>query len=370
MKKLKWCPVLNHPNTWTKPSKNQGGESRLALCTVYVDDFVLTGYDLPQLWKELRESVVLSDPEPIDKMLGCIFKIKRTGTVSVCTQQMTEFLESAVEQYRTTPGALALHHADTPSIEIDESDINAAEGIMQKYSASLLMKVFYAARCCRPDLVFPIAYLSRFISKWTVHRDKQLHRLYCYVFSTAQMILVSTIDSKDEPLLELGGFPDADHSGCLHTGRSTSGNWLELASPSNSSCAALEWSSKRQGATAHSTTEAELISASKLLRESALPSQEFWSLLLNRPVLLNLREDNQATIKVIENGYSAALRHVSKVHRVNLSVISEVCQEPDVSVTYVETDKQKGDLLTKPLARLKLQEACNLAGLIIPKSRL
>ena len=61
----------------------------------------------------------------------------------------------------------------------------------------------------------------------------------------------------------------------------------------------LEWYSKKQTATSHSTTEAELVSASKMLREHLLPQQIFWEAMLGRPAEAQLYEDNQSTITMI-----------------------------------------------------------------------
>ena len=43
------------------------------------------------------------------------------------------------------------------------------------------MKVMCAARMARPDFLRTIAYLARYLTKWTEDRDKKLHRLVAYV---------------------------------------------------------------------------------------------------------------------------------------------------------------------------------------------
>ena len=39
-------------------------------------------------------------------------------------------------------------------------------------------------------------------------------------------------------------------------------------------------------------------------------------------------EDNEATIKVVKNGYSAKLRHISRTHKVNISSFKEILEGP------------------------------------------
>ena len=106
-----------------------------------------------------------------------------------------------------------------------------------------------------------------------------------------------------------------------------------------------------------------MISASKTLRESLIPLMDLWSLLLQRPVKGIIHEDNKATITVINTGYSPQLRHLARHHRINLGLVHEMCQDPDIDVKHVETALQKGDFLTKGLDRTKHEAACRLVGL-------
>ena len=125
----------------------------------------------------------------------------------------------------------------------------------------------------------------------------------------------------------------------------------------------LDWFSKRQSATSHSTTEAELVAASKMLRDSLVPLRHLWSVMLGRPVTAVTHEDSMSTITVIKAGYSPQLRYVNKHHRISLSLVSEMCKQPDMDLRHCETAKQKGDLMTKGLARPKHEPAMRMVGL-------
>ena len=89
----------------------------------------------------------------------------------------------------------------------------------------------------------------------------------------------------------------------------------------------------------------------------------FWEALLGRPVSLEIMEDNQATIRIVNKGYSQKLRHISRTHKVDLSSIKEVIDRDTVTVEYVETDKQAADIFTKGLAPQKWDAALDLLGL-------
>ena len=78
-------------------------------------------------------------------------------------------------------------------------------------------------------------------------------------------------------------------------------------------------------------------------------------------------EDNQATIKVIENGYSAKLAHVGRVHKVDIGSVNEqVCKNTEkyVTIKYCKTDDMCADIFTKALAPAKCPHALGLLGIM------
>jgi hypothetical protein len=85
--------------------------------------------------------------------------------------------------------------------------------------------------------------------------------------------------------------------------------------------------------------------------------------MLQRPVCAVIHEDNESTISVVTSGYSAQLRHLAKHHRISLGIVHEMCEQPDINMKHCPTDKQKGDLMTKGLARIKHEAAMRMVGL-------
>ena len=161
--------------------------------------------------------------------------------------------------------------------------------------------------------------------------------------------------------LNFHAYPDADLAGSYDSTKATSGGFIHIHG--ENTFFPLDWFSKRQGATSHYTTEAELIAASKILRESLIPLMALWSIMLDRPIKGKIWEDNMSTITVIENGYSPQLRHLQKHHRISLGIVHELCLDEDIDVNHTSTDKQKGDILPKGLTRPKHEPACRMVGL-------
>jgi len=171
--------------------------------------------------------------------------------------------------------------------------------------------------------------------------------------------LVLTGQVLDPPeKLELVLFADADFAGDRDDVKSCSGGLLVLSGPQT--WFPLSWVSKKQTAVSRSTTEAELVSMAYSVYNEALPMLTLWEWLLKRRMTLRIKEDNEATIKVINKRYSAKLRHLSRTHKVNIACLHETVTAENCQVEYVKSAEQAADIFTKALEPCKWENAINL----------
>ena len=358
----KWKPVENWPQTFWKRNKHD----EIVMLTVYVDDFVMSGPHHDEEWPAIRKAVTMTDPEPVGRVLGVHYNFDKAkdGTRKV-TMDMKNYTQQALDMYHSIKDAPPLrngvHYPWYEPTMAEIQQLSSLPGAFSGHAASLLMKLLYMARMVRLDICYAINQLSRFVTKWNKLCDKQLCHLFSYLKQTEGSSLHAVVDPSDLDSVELHAYPDADLAGSYDSTKATSGGFLEVHG--NNTFHPLDWFSKRQTATAHSTTEAELIAASKMLRESLVPLMDLWSIMLDRPVRGVIHEDNQSTITIIESGYSPQMRHLAKHHRTSLGIVHEMTSQPDIELKHVTTDKQKGDLLTKGLARPKHDPACKMVGL-------
>ena len=278
---------------------------------------------------------------------------------------MKAYSEQALTMYNAVPNAPPLKpNVHYPWYEPSQTEINelsSKPGVFQHCAASLLMKLLYMGRMVRIDMCYSINALSRHVTRWNALCDKPIQHLFSYLLLTKGTSLHVFLDQQDFNSVELHAYPDADLAGSYDSTKATSGGFIHIHG--ENTFFPLDWFSKRQGATSHSTTEAELIAASKILRESLLPLMALWSIMLDRPCKGVIWEDNMSTITVIENGYSPQLRHLQKHHRISLGIVHELCLHEDLAVKPISSDKQKGDILTKGLSRPKHEPACRMVGL-------
>ena len=116
-----------------------------------------------------------------------------------------------------------------------KTDPEGNAGKLQPLAASVLMKVMYAARTARFDLLRAVSRLACFITKWDTKCDKALHRLMCYIHSSyghRQCGWVGDVLTDVSPHV----YADADLGGCTTSNRSTSGRHLNLEYQRQGSC--------------------------------------------------------------------------------------------------------------------------------------
>ena len=339
------------------------------LLTVYVDDFTLSGPSEhhAEFWKEMRESVDLDPETKLERILG-----RHHDEVDVDGQRclsfnMRDYAQQACDLYLSLTGDKPLKEVPTPFCPegtfcpADDEEVGELAGCACK----VLMKCLWLGRLARPDIIKPIGDLATQVQKWNKNCDKALHRLICYLHSSLDHRLVGTVGDPAESL-RLRLYVDADFAGDRLDAKSTSGGFLVLYG--ENTFFPLAWICKKQTAVSRSTTEAEVISLAHSLFAEALPTAALWCEILGRDVLLEVLEDNEATIKIVKKKGSAKLRHVSRTHRVNLASTYDVFEDPSVDLLYVNTKEQVADIFTKAIAPQHWDHALRLMGLLTSAS--
>lgn len=162
-------------------------------------------------------------------------------------------------------------------------------------------------------------------------------------------------------VLHLSLHTDADHASGIEDVKSTSGMSQTLERPT--SFWPLCWGSKRQGATAQ-----EYLGS----RDHFTWLRRVWwshsdagpfDLVLNRPTNLVCQQDNASVIQIVHGGYSAKLRHLKKVHKINLSALYELFNDPQIVMQYIKTALQRAGPSTKALEPCKWKAAVETRAL-------
>jgi hypothetical protein len=232
---LGYKKVEGWPSVYAKTLDSDG----IPIIIAYVDDLLFLGTKGPKGHQreiaKLRLRVKMDDPDVLSKYLGCHHSFsKKTVEGNVVTESqydMADYMRQACEVYTEKTG-LSLKAADSPfAPELPDAQLQellAKPGRYQQHSASVLMKLLYAARMAAPWLSVAIQRLARQIHRWTAECDRRLHRLYCYVHSTLEQVLKGCLSTDDLAEIRIDFWADADLAGDLFSTKSTSGRYVEL----------------------------------------------------------------------------------------------------------------------------------------------
>ena len=232
-------------------------------------------------------------------------KPSMTKPVNVMTYDMRDFLVSCVDRYcelaKVDPKSLK--HVATPFHDnrvARPTEEGEPQGKLQPIASRVLMKILFAARMARWDLLRATQSLASRVTKWSRDCDVALHRLVCYINSSLDIRMQGFIgDTKAECQLWL--FCDANWAGG-HDSKSTSGCALYLVGPNT--YYPLNAFSKKQTSITMSSTESEVISANHGVRAQGLPSLSLWSFLwkqvqANQPTARSGRSPHQSVTRTL-----------------------------------------------------------------------
>ena len=140
---------------------------------------------------------IAGSPAP-DTAIPHVSSQRRGRRIRFMKYDMRNFLEQCVERYIELGGNRIkdkLKVVETPFLdeskpEFDENPVKENDeiietlpGVLGDIASAVLMKILYAARMGRFDLIRPVSALASRITKWTHLCDKRPHRLICYIHS-------------------------------------------------------------------------------------------------------------------------------------------------------------------------------------------
>ena len=199
------------------------------------------------------------------------------GTVNGMRYEMLDFMEQCVERYIDLAGVPieTLKPVATPGL--DDHSFNPEDwtesGKLAPIATRVIMKILYAARMYRFDLLHSVNALARDVTRWCRACDKKLHRLISYIHHTKHYVLEGGVgDTLKDCAIML--FTDADFAGNLRDSKSTTGIFMAMVGPNT--FFPLGAISKTQSAVSHSSTEAEVIALDYAIRVEGLPALTFW----------------------------------------------------------------------------------------------
>ena len=334
--------------------------SKKVICVVYVDDCLFFSSKqeyVNEVIESLRKDMTLTiEGNDIAKFLGINYTKQDANTYNLSQSGLTQKVINAVGLSNCKPD-------QTPAAEIPLSSQEDSPPFEESWNYRSVVGMFmYLANQTRPDIAFAVHQVARYS-----HNPKEIHgkavkRIVRYLAGTKDKGLIF----KSDFTVGLQMFCDADFAGLWKSEdsqnadsvRSRTGFVIKLYG-----CPLL-WTSRIQTEIACSTLEAEYIALSSGMRE-LLPIRNLYLSLATHmrfpdagcSVRCTVFEDNQGAL-----GLATAPKITPRTKHIGVKYhfFRQNMASGEVSLGYIESEKQQADILTKGLSAVKFVNICKL----------
>jgi hypothetical protein len=324
---------------------------------VYVDDIIVSfrsNADKGALVEILKEQFDLKQMGKPTRLLG-IEIFYREGEILL---SQGRYANELVESYlQSTRDIVRVPMQSRPS-----EDGAVLDSKMQKLYRRAVGMLIYLAVCTRPDLSYTVGFLAKKNGKATDEFMSALINVLKYVSGTLDVCLPLR-RSSDDSEWKLTSFCDSNHAS--ETDRVSRYGFIVLAGISP-----IIWTSRALKEVTLSSCESEFISGSNCGIETIHMGRLHFEIVRQKALTLEgaiysppkIYMDNLSEIFVIlrKRDMAPCLKHVDIKHRWMVDAYAR--QQLDVG--FVPGVTNVSDLLTKPLARLRLYQLMNLLGMI------
>jgi hypothetical protein len=327
------------------------------IIALWVDDIFITGPDdehIKDVLDKLHAEYKTKNLGHISFALGIHFQHLTDGSYFLSQKSMIDDLVKGVRLDEARPCSSPLPAKYSPTNQDAPQNVHQIGEMKNIPYRSTLGKLLYIAMATRPDIVFAVISLARYGNNPGKSHWSFMKQVVRYLKSTNTLGLHYKYQ-KDE--LSASGWSDASYNCCPDTGRSIIGHCLEL-----NGCIWL-WHSSTTKTLPKSTQHAEIIAASKCLDKMRWASYLLDHAKIKYVSPMPLYVDNKAAIQTMSNPVcTKESRHIAPA----FFDLRYAQDEKVILITFVPTDKQKADVLTKSLAGAPFQIARKLLSVDYP----
>jgi len=220
-----------------------------------------------------------------------------------------------------------------PGVKLNKDD----QGVQvdESYYKQIVGSLMYLTTT-RPDMMFSVSLISRFMSRPTELHLQAAKRILRYLQGTTNFGILYKRDGMDE----LRAFTDSDYAGDVEDRKSTSGYVFLMSS------GAVSWLSKKQPIVTLSTTEAEFVAAAGCASQAVWMRRVFENLGFAQKECNTIWCDNSSTIKLSKN---PVMHGRSKHIDVRFHFLRDLVNDGIIQLLHCRTQEQIADLMTKAL---------------------
>ena len=317
-------------------------ENKKIYIIVFVDDVLAIGDDdyINDFISKISQKYKIRDLGEAETFLGMeIVRNRKNRTLKI---KQTKYIENMAKRFGLTEAKPVYTPLDTKVNLQKYKNVSELHPDNELYR-SIIGSAMYAAQLCRPDVLFSVCKLSRYLNEPTKIHMTQAKRVLTYLYTTKNQGI--TYGKKIHGIIGhniIYGYADADFAADLDTRKSTTG-WIFMYNGG-----AISWRSHQQSITALSTSEAEYMSLSDSAKEARSLLKLNISLETETPNNIKIFEDNRGAEK-----WTRAQSEPNRTKHIDISYhhIRDFVKLGGISIFPVETNLQLADAMTKPLPR-------------------
>ena len=280
--------------------------SKFIILVLYVDDILLASSNKNMLQETkgfLSSNFDMQDLGEASYVLG--IDIHRDRSKGFLGLSQTQYIKKVLEKYNMSecsPTAAPIVNGDKfGDYQCPKTKMQSDRMKCIPY-ASAVGSLMYAQVCTHPDLAYITGMLDRFQSNPGTDHWKAVKKVLHYLQGTKHYELMY----KKYDSLEVIGYSDADHAGCVDGRRSTSGYVVTLAG------GAISWKSCKQSIATGSTMHAEFLACYEAIGQ-AVWLKNFIPRLkvvdsISKPITIHC--DNKVAVFLSSNKSSGAAKHI------------------------------------------------------------
>lgn len=252
----------------------RGTRGNILIVSIYVDDLIYTSDDkglMIEFKKSMMQAFDMTDLGKMRFFLGIEVLQKPEGVFMCQRKYAADILKKfAMDECKPMKSPIV------PGSKINK-DVDGV-GVDETYFKQIVGSLMYLTST-RPDIMFGVSLISRYMSKPTELHMQVAKRILRYLKGTINYGIFYKKGGEEKLL----GFTDSDYAGDEDDSKSTSGYIFKMNS------GAVSWMSKKQPIVTLSTTEAEFVAA------AASACQAIWM----RRVLRNLSYDQEGCTTIM-----------------------------------------------------------------------
>ena len=318
---------------------------------LYVDDMLIAAKnmsDIEELKKQLNRVFEMKDLGAAKKILGMKIERDRIGGKLYLTQK--SYIEKVLERF----GMKNAKPVSTPfsahfklSASLSPKSDNEKRYMARVPYSNAVGSMMYAMVCTRPDISHAVSVVSRYMACPGKSHWNAVKWILRYLRGTSDTYLEFGKSSSS-----LVGYVDSDYAGDLDKRRSLTGYVFTLGG------SAISWKASLQPVVALSTTEAEYIAVTEVIKEG-IWLRGLLGELSSCSDKIDILCDSQSAIHLTKDQmFHERTKHID----IKYHFVRDIISRGDILVKKISTHENPADMLTKPLPRIKFKHCLNLIG--------